>query len=172
MTVGTKVSLKWVIIGLDNSVSPARSMHYGSCRVSDQGTTLRVSDLHNARATTLNPFNKPLPEPILAQLSDACIRYQVSIIWFGPKDKLPFKSLRPSNACMGQRSKSSLFQIMDRCLFGAKPLSAIMLTYFQLHPQEHIWMIFYLNFRYFHSGKCIRKCRLQNGAHIVAASMC
>ena len=30
----------------------------GSCRVSDQGTTLRASDLHNARATILNPFNK------------------------------------------------------------------------------------------------------------------
>ena len=30
---------------------------YGSCRVSDQGTTLRASDLHNARATILNPFN-------------------------------------------------------------------------------------------------------------------
>ena len=31
---------------------------YGSCRVSDQGTTLRASDLRNARATILNPFNK------------------------------------------------------------------------------------------------------------------
>ena len=30
---------------------------YGSCRVSDQGTTLRASDLHNARATILNPFS-------------------------------------------------------------------------------------------------------------------
>ena len=30
---------------------------YGSCRVSDQGTTLRASDLHNARADILNPFN-------------------------------------------------------------------------------------------------------------------
>ena len=30
---------------------------YGSCRVSDQGTTLRTSDLHRARATILNPFN-------------------------------------------------------------------------------------------------------------------
>ena len=31
---------------------------YGSCRVSDQGTTLRASDLHNARATILNLFIK------------------------------------------------------------------------------------------------------------------
>ena len=34
------------------------ALAYGSCRVSDQGTTLRASDLHNARATILNPFNK------------------------------------------------------------------------------------------------------------------
>ena len=33
------------------------ALAYGSCRVSDQGTTLRASDLHNARATILNPFN-------------------------------------------------------------------------------------------------------------------
>ena len=26
--------------------------------LSDQGTTMRASDLHNARATILNPFNK------------------------------------------------------------------------------------------------------------------
>ena len=35
-----------------------RPCTYGSCRVSDQGTTLRASDLHNARATILNPFSK------------------------------------------------------------------------------------------------------------------
>ena len=33
------------------------ALAYGSCRVSDQGTTLRASDLHNAQATILNPFN-------------------------------------------------------------------------------------------------------------------
>ena len=32
---------------------------YSSCRVSNQGTTLRASDLHNARVTNLNPFIKP-----------------------------------------------------------------------------------------------------------------
>ena len=36
------------------------ALAYGSCRVSDQGTTLRASDLHNARATILNPFNHKL----------------------------------------------------------------------------------------------------------------
>ena len=37
----------------------ATSLHaYGSCRVSEQGTTLRASDLRNARVTILNPFTK------------------------------------------------------------------------------------------------------------------
>ena len=42
-------------LGLCLGYDPA--LAYGSCRVSDQGTTLRASDLHNARATILNPFN-------------------------------------------------------------------------------------------------------------------
>ena len=32
------------------------ALAYRSCRVSDQGTTLRASDLHNARATIFNLF--------------------------------------------------------------------------------------------------------------------
>ena len=43
-------------LGLCLGYVPA--LAYGSCRVSDQGTTLRASDLHNARSTILNPFNK------------------------------------------------------------------------------------------------------------------
>ena len=43
-------------LGLCLGYVPA--LAYGSCRVSDQGTTLRASDLHNARATILNPFNE------------------------------------------------------------------------------------------------------------------
>ena len=42
---------------LGKNLTPNRCNAYGSCRVSDQGTTLRASDLHNARATILNPFN-------------------------------------------------------------------------------------------------------------------
>ena len=34
------------------------ALAYDSCRVSDQGTTLRASDLHNTRTSILNPFNK------------------------------------------------------------------------------------------------------------------
>ena len=40
-----------------NPIGYVPALAYGSCRVSDQGTTLRASDLHNARATILNPFN-------------------------------------------------------------------------------------------------------------------
>ena len=32
------------------------ALPYGSCRVSEQCTTLRASDLHNARPTILSPF--------------------------------------------------------------------------------------------------------------------
>ena len=42
-------------LGLCLGYVPA--LAYGSCRVSDQGTTLRAADLHNARPTILNPFN-------------------------------------------------------------------------------------------------------------------
>ena len=41
-------------LGLCLGYVPA--LAYGSCRVSDQGTTLRASNLHNARTTILNPF--------------------------------------------------------------------------------------------------------------------
>ena len=47
-----------IILGLCLGYVPA--LAYGSCRVSDQGTTLRASDLHNARATILNPFSSDL----------------------------------------------------------------------------------------------------------------
>ena len=42
-------------LGLCLGYVPA--LAYNSCLVSDQGTTLRASDLHNVRATILNPFN-------------------------------------------------------------------------------------------------------------------
>ena len=41
-------------LGLCLGYIPA--LAFASCRLSDQGTTLRASDLHNARATILNPF--------------------------------------------------------------------------------------------------------------------
>ena len=53
-------------LGLCLGYVPA--LAYGSCRVSDQGTTLRASDLHNARSTILNPFNnaRPLNDDVTA----------------------------------------------------------------------------------------------------------
>ena len=44
------------LIGLCLGYVPAFAN--GSCRVSEQGTTLCVSYLHNARATILNPYSK------------------------------------------------------------------------------------------------------------------
>ena len=44
-------------LGLYRGFVPARAWAYVSCSVSDQGTTLRASDLHNAQATILNPFH-------------------------------------------------------------------------------------------------------------------
>ena len=45
-------------------------------------------------------------------------------------------------------------------LDGTKPFSEPMPTYCQLDPKEHISMEFYLKFKYFHSRKCVRTCRL------------
>ena len=68
---------------------------YGSCRVSDQGTTLRASDLHNARATILNPF----------------------IIFFMLIESRTFvNSLWPSDIIWRQGSRSTLAQVMACCL--------------------------------------------------------
>ena len=50
-------------LGLCLGYVPA--LAYGSCRVSDQGTTLRASDLHNARATILNPFSNDKDSAIM-----------------------------------------------------------------------------------------------------------
>ena len=38
--------------------------------------------------------------------------------------------------------------------------------------KEQTSVKFELKFKYFHSGKCIWKCRLENGGHLVSASMC
>ena len=68
-------------------------------------------------------------------------------------------------------SGSTLVQIMACRLDGTKPLSEPMLTYYQLDPEEHISMKFYLKFKYFHSSKCIWTCLLRNGDHFVQGEM-
>ena len=47
----------WISEALRLCVGYVPALAYGSCRVCDQGTTLRASDIHNARATILDPFN-------------------------------------------------------------------------------------------------------------------
>ena len=66
----------------------------------------------------------------------------------------------------------SLVQIMACRLFGDNPLSEPIMVYCQLKPKEHISMKFYLKFKGFHSRKCIWRCCLQNGGHLVSAPMC
>ena len=48
---------EWLPVRCGDQRHSGLCLGYGSCRVSDQGTTLRASDLHNARATILNPLN-------------------------------------------------------------------------------------------------------------------
>ena len=50
---------------------------------------------------------------------------------------------------------------------GAKPLSEPMLSYFLLHPKEHVSMKFYLKFKYSCSIKCVWTCLLWNGSYFV-----
>ena len=73
---------------------------------------------------------------------------------------------------MRQYNIATLVQIMACRLFGAKPLSPPMVSCCQLDPKEHISVKFHLKFKSFNSRKCTWKCRLQNGGHIVSASMC
>ena len=72
-------------LGLCLGYVPA--LAYGSCRVSDQGTTLRASDLHNARATILNPFNKTLNSAPNTP-SRPCMRCLCELSFAFPQSKL------------------------------------------------------------------------------------
>ena len=47
---------EWLPVQLRVLLGYVHALVYDSCRVSDQDTTLRASDLYNARATILNPF--------------------------------------------------------------------------------------------------------------------
>ena len=80
-------------LGLCLGYVPA--LAYGSCRVSDQGTTLRASDLHNARATILNPFNNGRGSVSNHQPHD-CLLYRL----FRRRSKKTSK-LRVTGLCAG-----------------------------------------------------------------------
>ena len=73
---------------------------------------------------------------------------------------LTLNSLKPNDAYMRQYNIPILLQKMACRLFGAKPLSEPMLPCYQLDPNEHIPMKFYLKFKRFLWRKCIEKCRL------------
>ena len=57
----------------------------------------------------------------------------------------------PSAAYMRQWIRSALLQIMACCMFGAKPLSELMLGYCQLDPQEQSAVKFWPQCKIFHS---------------------
>ena len=77
----------------------------------------------------------------------------------------------PSATYTCQWTECVLVQIKACRLNGAKPLSEPLLKYHQLHPKEHISMILYLKFKYFHTRKCDWTCRLRNGSHLVQGEM-
>ena len=83
-----------------------------------------------------------------------------------------FNSLRPIDAYMRRQHRPSLVQIMFCRLFGAKPLSEPMLTFWQLDPWEETSVKFQSKFKYFHSRKGMWKYFLPHSAHFVSASMC
>ena len=66
-------------------------------------------------------------------------------------------SLRLSDTHMCQYNIWTLVQIMACRLFGAKPLSEPMLSYYQLDLKGHISVKFHLKFWHFHSVKCTSK---------------
>ena len=68
--------------------------------------------------------------------------------------------------------KPSLVQMMPCRMFGAKPLSELMLTYSQLNHQEYISVTFHWRFKYLCSSVCMWKCRLQYGYHFIWALTC
>ena len=76
------------------------------CTVSDQGTTLRASDLHNARATILNPFNNDaIMGAIASQITSLTIAYSTV---YSDADKKTSK-LRVIGLCAGNSPKTGEF---------------------------------------------------------------
>ena len=78
----------------------------------------------------------------------------------------------PSDAYMCQWTGSAFVQIMACRLVSAKPLPEPMPAYCWLDSWEQISVKFKSEFYHFHWRKCIWKCPLRNGGHLVSASMC
>ena len=69
-------------------------------------------------------------------------------------------TLRLNDVYMLQWTIPSLVKITARGLFGAKPLSAPMVVYFQIDPWEQNPVKFGSKWSNFRTSKCIWKCRL------------
>ena len=95
--------------------------------------------------------------------------YEMNDLWY-PRDYFQqkfclnsdgfIKSSPPNATYMYQWTGSSLVQVMAYCLFVTKPLPESMPAYRQLDSWAQISMKFESQFYYFHSRKCIWKCRL------------
>ena len=97
------------------------------------------------------PGDKPLSKPMMVSLlTHICVTWPQWV-----------NSRRPSDAYICQLTVPSLVQIMGCRLFGDTPLSEPMMVYCQFDPKERVSMKFHLNFKSFHSRKCIWRCRLQ-----------
>ena len=119
--------------------------------------TCQWTGFHFVRKTVYCLFGaKSLPEPILM-----CIKWttrkETRWIWYEFSNVLSRKSIRKyswqkvrhrvqgilinsspaSVACMRQWIGSALVQIMAYILFGTKPLSKLMLGYYQMHPYRN-----------------------------------
>ena len=101
-------------IGLCLGYVPA--LAYGSCRVSDQGTTLRASDLHNARATILNPFNKLLVNPPTGYFTVHMNRMEKQYI---ANSALYYIMICNHNFCLYSNTLQGLYSIAEiKCIFS------------------------------------------------------
>ena len=61
----------------------------------------------------------------------------------------------PSGICMCQWALSSSDQAMAWCLTGTKPLPDLMMTWCQLNPQQHTFILFHSKCKCFVSRNCI-----------------
>ena len=71
-----------------------------------------------------------------------------------------------------KKNKFLKSEIMACRLTSAKTSSEILLEYCYLDPKEQTLLKSWSKFIHFYSRKCIWKCRLENGDHLVSASMC
>ena len=94
-----------------------------------------------------------------------------SVISWPRCHKSAFKSSPPSATYIHRWIWSELVQIMACHLDGAKPLSELMLTYYQLDHKEHISMKFYLKFKCLHSRNAFEHAVCQIGCYFVQGEM-